>query len=581
MAIAMLYNALNLIKEHILLFEELGLRSSSLKAVTSLGFTEPTEIQEKSIPLLLEDHIDFIGQAQTGTGKTAAFTLPLLERIDTDSKDIQSIIISPTRELANQIAVEIEKLSQFEPVRTTCVYGGTPIGGQIRELKNKKPSIVVGTPGRIIDLIDRGKLKIEQCHTVILDEADEMLDMGFFDDIQLILSRVENKKIWMFSATMPKPILKLINEHFCDPQLVKVTKRVLTSDSITQQFCVVSPRNRTEALCRILDYTNDMYAIIFTRTKLGAQGLVDELNMRGFPSDALHGDMSQDQRDLNMKKFKQKKINLLVCTDVAARGIDVDNLTHVINFELPQDNEAYVHRIGRTGRGGSKGIALSIIDQGETRRLRDIERITKAKIELVTLPTLVQIRENLIAKAIGEFSKAIDNFDEKCTSYQMFHEEFGEMSSDELLRGVYSMISEQSLKRYKNARSIDVEPRKSRAASSSDKSSGRGGQRGFSRMKINLGRQDDLDVGGMIRIISRNTQIRGGEIGKIILQDNFSYFDVPERHANSLKKLNGLSFKRKTVVIEPSSFESGNSRRRPRRGGSGGSRSSRSQQRRY
>jgi ATP-dependent RNA helicase DeaD len=554
-----------------LLFSELGLKQSSLDAVAKLGFEKPSEIQEKSIPILLEDHIDFIGQAQTGTGKTAAFTLPLLERIDSNSKEIQSIIISPTRELANQIAVEIDKLSACEPVRTTCVYGGTSVSGQIRELKSKKPSIVVGTPGRVIDLIDRGALKIQNCHTVILDEADEMLDMGFFEDIQLILSRVENKKIWMFSATMPKPILKLINEHFCDPKLVKVTKKVLTSDAVTQQFCVVRRESRTEALCRLLDYTNDIYAIVFTRTKLRAQSLADELNMRGFPSDALHGDMSQDQRDINMNKFKKKKINLLVCTDVAARGIDVDNLTHVINFSLPQDNESYVHRIGRTGRGGSKGIALSIIDASEARRIRDIERITKASIERIKLPEIKDIRDVLINKAMDSFSDAIANFDENCETFAQFNEKFKDLSSEQLLRGVYSMISEQSLKRYKNAKKIDLEPR-TRKATEGDHTSRRGGrvQEGFSRFKMNVGRKDNLDIGAVIRIISRNSRVAGGDVGKISLQSNMTFFEIPTQYEKSISKLNGISFQNKVLAIEEANsviVKDGGGRRRSGGGG--------------
>ncbi|MBT4792532.1 MAG: DEAD/DEAH box helicase, partial [Halobacteriovoraceae bacterium] len=327
-----------------MLFTDLNLRASSMKAIEAMGFKEPTEIQEKSIPMLIADEIDFIGQAQTGTGKTAAFTLPLLEKLDLKARHIQAMVIAPTRELANQICEEINKLSKFEPVRTLAVYGGVSISGQLRDLRTKKPQVIVGTPGRLLDVMGRGAFDLEKCKYVILDEADEMLDMGFFDDVQEILAEVPEKKIWMFSATMPRQILNLINKHFCNPELVKVTQKILTSDSVDQKYCIVSRRDMAEALCRFLDYNQNTYAIVFMRTKVGAKELTDELNVRGFASDALHGDMSQEQRDLTMRKFKQKRISLLVCTDVAARGIDVSDLTHVINFSLPQDNESYVHR---------------------------------------------------------------------------------------------------------------------------------------------------------------------------------------------------------------------------------------------
>jgi ATP-dependent RNA helicase DeaD len=434
-----------------MLFTELNLKSSSLEAIKFMGFESPTEIQEKSIPILIEKNIDFIGQAQTGTGKTAAFTLPLLEKLDLDSRYIQAVVIAPTRELANQICVEIDKLSKFEPVRTLAVYGGVPISGQLRKLKQDRPQVIVGTPGRLLDVMGRGAFDLQKCKYVILDEADEMLDMGFFEDVQEILAQVPEKKIWMFSATMPKPILNMINKHFCDPELVRVTKKILTSDSIDQQFCIVRRRDQVEALCRYLDYKQNVYAIVFCRTKVGTKELTDELNMRGFPSDALHGDMSQEQRDLTMKKFKAKKINLLICTDVAARGIDVTDLTHVINYGLPQDNEAYVHRIGRTGRGGSKGVALSIIEPSEMRRVSQIERITKAKIEKVTLPEVSKIVEVLMAKSTNDFESLVENMNEEDKQFIAFKEHFEVKSKDELLKGLYSFIFSQSLKRYKNA----------------------------------------------------------------------------------------------------------------------------------
>jgi len=385
-------------------FINLGLKASSLQAIAKMGFENPSEIQEQAIPLLMQGDVDFIGQAQTGSGKTAAFILPLFEKLDFKNPNLQALILAPTRELANQIHEEIQKLTAFEPVRSMSVYGGTSVGLQIKDLKAKKPQIVAGTPGRVMDLIERGVLKFEHTKFVILDEADEMLDMGFFDDVQTILSGVPEKRIWMFSATMPGPIADLVNREFSNPVTVKVTKKVLTADSVDQKLVVVRRENQIEALCRYMDYSDGMYAIIFTKTKIGAKELTDELNARGYPTDALHGDMDQAARDMTMKKFKEKKITLLVCTDVAARGIDVNNLTHVINFGLPQDNESYVHRIGRTGRGGSKGISLSIVEPGELSRVGQIERITKAKIERIQLPKVNEIRERILEKSMVRFT---------------------------------------------------------------------------------------------------------------------------------------------------------------------------------
>ena len=558
-----------------MLFAELNLKSSSMKAIEALGFTEPSEIQEKSIPkLLAEIDIDFIGQAQTGTGKTAAFTLPLLEKLDLKARHIQAMIIAPTRELANQICQEIAKLSKFEPVRTLAVYGGVSIGGQLKELRTGKPQIIVGTPGRLLDVMGRGAFDLQKCRYVILDEADEMLDMGFFDDVQEILAEVPEKKIWMFSATMPKPILSMINKHFCDPELVRVTKKILTSESVDQQFCVVSRRDQAEALCRYLDYNQNSYAIVFVRTKIGVNELTDSLNARGFTADSLHGDMSQEQRDLTMKKFKQKKISLLICTDVAARGIDVTDLTHVINFSLPQDNESYVHRIGRTGRGGSKGIALSIIEPGELRRISQIERITQAKIEKIKLPEVKDIVNILMEKAVAQFETSIETFDESDESFAAFKAQFAEKSSDEILQGLYSFIFEQSLKRYKKARGLDVEAR-ARSERSGDDSRGsrdNGAQAGYNRYHITLGRENGMEPGALIKLVANNLSISGGDIGKIKIMNDFSFFELPEEHKEQVLDLSGTTWNGEKFKLQVAKPSSGGSRGGSRPSGGGGGR---------
>ncbi|MBC76256.1 MAG: hypothetical protein CME64_09600 [Halobacteriovoraceae bacterium] len=549
-----------------MLFKELNLKETSLKAIEALGFESPSEIQEKSIPLLMDGDIDFIGQAQTGTGKTAAFTLPLLEKIDFSSKDIQSLILAPTRELANQICEEIKKLSKFEPVRTLAVYGGQPVSGQLRELRRNKPQVIVGTPGRVLDFINRDALKLETCKYVILDEADEMLDMGFFDDVNTILSAAgENadKKIWMFSATMPKPILALVKQHFADPQLVKVTRKNLTADSVKQQFAVVRRRDQVEALCRYLDYHQNTYAIVFTRTKVGAKEITDELNMRGFPSDALHGDMSQEQRDLTMKKFKEKKINLLICTDVAARGIDVNDLTHVINFSLPQDNESYVHRIGRTGRGGNQGIALSIIEPSESRRIRDIERITKAKIEKIKLPKISEIKAVLREKSYTEFSESIEAFEAMGSEdFENFKEKFADVDKEDILKGAFSFIFNQSLKRYKNAQDLDVKGRErdsrdSGAARRGDRPGGARVQRGYEKFFLAFGRKDGMDPGNLIKMVSRGMGVRGSEVGRIDVKDTFSFFEMPERYKDKVLGMNSDSWNQRKISVEVAQANAG------------------------
>jgi len=556
-----------------MLFTELNLKPSSLKAVEALGFTEPTEIQEISIPKLLAKDIDFVGQAQTGTGKTAAFALPLLEKLDLTSNFIQAMIIAPTRELANQICEEVNKLSKFEHVKTLAVYGGVPISGQLRDLKKNRPQIIVGTPGRLLDVMGRGAFDLEKCRYVVLDEADEMLDMGFFDDVQEIIAEIPEKKIWMFSATMPKPILNLINKHFCDPEMVKVTKQILTSDSIDQQYCIVRSRDQAEALCRYLDFTQNVYGIVFTRTKVGAKELTDELNVRGYPSDALHGDMSQEQRDLTMRKFKEKKIHLLVCTDVAARGIDVTDLTHVVNYSLPQDNESYVHRIGRTGRGGSKGIALSIIEPSEARRISQIERITKAKIEKIELPNVDDIVGVLTNKAYIELEASIKNFSDEGERFESFKTLFDNVPQEDVLKGLYSFIFSQSIKRYKNARSLDLDVKAPRERAERGERTERGdrsengAQAGYQRFHITLGREKGMEPGELIRLVSRSLDIKGSEVGKISILNDFSFFELPEVYQSQALDLSKFDWNGEPISIQVAKGRSDDRERGPRRSG--------------
>lgn len=559
-----------------MLFEELNLKEASLEAVRELGFESPTEIQEMSIPALLEADIDFIGQAQTGTGKTAAFTFPLLEKLNFKKKKIQAIILAPTRELANQICEEVKKLSKFAPINTFSIYGGTSVSGQIRDMKRTRPQILVGTPGRTLDFLRRGLLELDECRFVVLDEADEMLDMGFFDDVNEIVSSIKDKNTWMFSATMPAPILKMINKEFKDPKIVKVTKKILTTAQVTQQYCLVRNRNHSEALTRYLDFYENSYAIVFTRTKVQAKELTDLLNERGYTADALHGDMSQDQRDLTMKKFKAKKVHLLVCTDVAARGIDVDNLTHVINYGLPQDNEAYVHRIGRTGRGSSTGIALSLVDPNERRRLRDIERITSAKIEEVQLPTVEAIMEVMTRKAFAKFTVSLERNFKDNTGFAAFMEEFKDADKEDILKATYASVFEENFKRYQNARSIEAtaSAEKGQRGERGERSAS-GAQSGYERFFLNVGKTQGLETGGLIRLVANGINVRGSEIGKINIRDTFSFFEVPEQYKDQILGMNDTNWENNTLSLEVAKAEkrSGGPRRGgPRSGGGGGSR---------
>ena len=526
-------------------FKELGLKESSLKAIEKMGFETPSEIQTQAVPVLMSGDVDFIGQAQTGSGKTAAFVLPLLEKLDFKSPALQALILAPTRELANQINEEIQKLSAFEPIRSMSVYGGTSVGLQIKDFKSKKPQVVAGTPGRVMDLIDRGVLKFDATKFVVLDEADEMLDMGFFDDVTDIISKIPEKRIWMFSATLPAPIANLVNKEFSNPVTVRVTKKVLTADSVEQKAVVVRRENGIEALCRYMDFSDDMYAIIFTRTKIGAKELTDELNARGYPTDALHGDMDQAARDMTMRKFKEKKINLLVCTDVAARGIDVNNLTHVINFGLPQDNESYVHRIGRTGRGGSKGISLSIIEPNEQGRVGQIERLTKAKIERVFLPKVNEIREKILEKSLQRFTAHIDSFhDEDVLHYDTFKAKFDEVSKEDIVKGIYGFMFENTLKRYQKAQEIDVAPR------GQDRPQGVRVQSGMQRFFINLGTMDGANPGELLRFVSTATGISGRNIGRIETKEKFAFIEAPSEFTDQMMNLKGEMFGSRRVSIE-------------------------------
>jgi ATP-dependent RNA helicase DeaD len=385
-------------------FAEFGLEPDVLQAVSEMGFEEATPIQAKSIPVVLSGR-DMIGQAQTGTGKTAAFGIPLVNKIPATEDRIVALIMAPTRELAIQVAEEIEKLGKFKGIRSLAIYGGQDINRQIRSLR-RKPQIIIGTPGRLLDHINRKTIRLDDVRTVVLDEADEMLDMGFMDDIQTILKLVpEERQTLLFSATMPYNIQKLAQQFLKNPEHISVIPKQVSAPSIQQYYIEVQERMKFDALCRLIDMEPPELAIIFGRTKRRVAELTEALAKRGYAADGLHGDLSQNQRDAVMRKFRDGTIDMLVATDVAARGLDVSGVTHVINFDLPQDPESYVHRIGRTGRAGKEGTSWTFVTPREMDHLRFIEKITRHRIAKKPLPTLAEAlegKQRVVAERIME-----------------------------------------------------------------------------------------------------------------------------------------------------------------------------------
>jgi ATP-dependent RNA helicase DeaD len=456
------------------------------EAVDAMGFEKPSDIQEQAIPILLDYEGDFVGQAQTGTGKTAAFLLPLLEKMDTSSRDVEALVIAPTRELAGQVQQELQKLSRFMGVRSTTVYGGTSYSIQERALKKDRAQIVVGTPGRIIDLIKKGTLKLNNCKNLILDEADEMLNMGFLEDVQSIITSLpEEKRIWMFSATMPGPIANLVKREFTDPQFVKVKKQNLTNDNILQQYCVLNRRDFTKGLRIVLASQSDCFGIVFCETRMECKTVADGLIDLGISAGALHGEMGQAQREATMKRFKAKKLSVLVCTDIAARGIDVSHITHVFNLGLPRQLESYVHRIGRTGRAGEKGVAISFIQRNERGQLKRIEAMTNQKLIPFDMPKASDLKK---LKIEGELTKmnslrdAVTNTEEDFildASYEEFENYFSELDKDQTLKLLFSYRFNRELRMLEEGLKL-----------SEVKSGGGGGSRA-GRVRRTSGARDD------------------------------------------------------------------------------------------
>ena len=507
-------------------FKELGLSENMINALEKKGFTNPTPIQKKAIPILLEGNLDIIGQAQTGTGKTAAFGIPMVETLNEGSKDVQALILAPTRELAIQVSDEINSLKGNKNLKVIPVYGGQSITEQIRKLK-KGVDIVVGTPGRVLDHLKRGNLKLHNVSYVVLDEADEMLDMGFIDDVEEILRYTNpDKKMLLFSATLPRKIMGLAKKYMRKYEVISVKKEQLTTNTVEQIYYEVRSSDKFEALCRTIDMNNDFYGLVFCKTRADVNDVANKLANRGYKAEGIHGDIVQNQRERILSRFKNKRSNILVATDVAARGIDINNLTHVINYSLPQNPESYVHRIGRTGRAGRRGTAITFVQPDEFRKLKYIKKIAKTDIEKRELPTV----EDIIS---AKKSSVIDNI-LKIVSSEEYSEEYldiakkllEENDAEKVIASLlkYTFQDELNEKRYgkiKPTRSVKEV------------------KEGQSRLFVALGKKDGMNPRKLVEYLEDKTNVRGRYIDDVAVFENFSYITVSSRDAEKIIKTIG------------------------------------------
>lgn len=552
-------------------FEELGVNEEIRRAITELGFEHPMPVQEEVIPYLLGHGNDVIALAQTGTGKTAAFGIPLLQRIDPTQRHTQAIVLSPTRELCLQIADDLKDFSKYiRGVNVVAVYGGTSIVDQIHTLKHGA-QIIVATPGRLIDLMNRGVAKLDAVENVVLDEADEMLNMGFADSINAIFEGVPaDRNTLLFSATMSREIERIAKSYLHDFKEIVVGSRNEGAESVNHIYYMVNAKDKYLALKRIVDYYPRIFAIIFCRTKKETQEVADKLIRDGYNAESLHGDLSQQQRDLTMQKFRQHLTQLLVATDVAARGLDVDDLTHVINYGLPDDIESYTHRSGRTGRAGKKGTSISIIHSREKRKVRDIEREIGKDFVDGTLPTPKEICTKQLYKAIDEIEKADVDEDEIAPFMEDINRHFEYVDKEDILKKIVSLEFGRFLKYYADAPEI-LKPTNDRATRNAE-GRGKGGtttrqrgprkaEAGFKRLFINLGKNDGFYPGEVMQFINRHVDGRQ-EVGHIDLLSKFAYIEVPEQDAQKvMNALDGATYRGRSVRCNDADSRAGGNTR--------------------
>ncbi|MDR2282313.1 MAG: DEAD/DEAH box helicase [Sphingobacterium sp.] len=560
-------------------FLELGIREEVVNAISELGFEKPSEIQEKAIPVLLTGNDDFVGLAQTGTGKTAAFGLPLLEQLDFSQKQPQALVLCPTRELCLQISKDLEKFAKYiDNVHVVAVYGGANISDQLRQIR-RGVQIVVATPGRMLDIIGRNAIDFSQVKYVVLDEADEMLNMGFKEDINNILSETpDDKKTWLFSATMPTEVRRIAKNYMTDPVEMTVGTKNTGNANIDHQYYLIKARDKYAAFKRIVDSNPDIFGIVFCRTKIETQEIAEALIKDGYNADSLHGDLSQQQRDKVMKRYRDRSLQLLIATDVAARGIDVNNITHVINFSLPDEIENYTHRSGRTARAGKTGISISLINIKEQSKIRQLEKVIGKTFERKQVPQGPEVVEKQLLTIINKVQNVEVNEDQINPFLPQIMEGFESLSKEEIVKRFASLEFNRFLEYYNNAPDLNIDARgdgrESRDGRDRGERGSRAGSKGYTRLFMNLGAVDEFSRGDMLGFICNNAKISGKSIGKIDMKGVFTFFEVQDEEVNKVfEGFKAVDFNGRQVRIEVSG-DSGRSDRggRSRGGERGGER---------
>ena len=550
-----------------LIFNTMGLSPDLLKGIEELGFEKPTPIQEKILPIFFEKENDIVGLAQTGTGKTAAFGLPIIEQIDIGNKSVQALILSPTRELCIQISKDLRNYSKFiKGLQVVPVYGGASIDTQIKALK-KGVHIIVATPGRMLDLINRKVAKIGNVKTVVLDEADEMLNMGFRDDLDSILEKTPGiKRTLLFSATMPKDVARIAKDYMNSPIEITVGTQNAGAENIRHIYYQVHAHNRYLALKRIADINPNIYGIVFCRTRRETKDVADKLIKDGYNADAIHGDLSQSQRDHVMKRFREKTLQMLVATDVAARGIDVNDISHIINYNLPEDNEVYTHRSGRTGRAGKSGVSIAIVNYREKSRIPQIEKNIRKNFERLPVPGGAEICQKQLFKLIDRMEKVEVDEAQIAPFMDTVNKKLEWLSKEQIIKHFVSLEFNRFLEYYKNAPDLnekaDNKPDKRDNRDNRDTPNrrnerghndrhGRRGKNGNTRFFINIGKKDGVIPVNIIGMINDNTKDRDINIGAIDIKDSFSFFEVGEKYTSKiLTSFNDSKFKGRRVRVD-------------------------------
>ena len=538
-------------------FENLGLSSQVLKGIEELGFVTPTPVQEKVIPVLLESNKDIIGLAQTGTGKTAAFGLPIIERIDTSEKVVSALVLSPTRELCIQITRDMQNFAKYaKNIDIVAVYGGARIDTQMKALR-KGVNIIVATPGRINDLLNRGVADVSNVNTVVLDEADEMLNMGFRDELDAILERTpKEKRTLLFSATMSKEVARIAGSYMNKPVELTVGKQNSGADNVKHIYYQVHAKDRYLALKRIADFNPDIYGIVFCRTREETKDVAEKLIKDGYNADAIHGDLSQPARDQVMKRFRERSLQMLVATDVAARGLDVNNISHVVNYNLPEDIEVYTHRSGRTGRADKSGVSIAIVNYREKSRIPLIERSMGKKFDKKPVPSGGEICTRQLFSLIDRMEKVTVDEDQIEPFMERVNKKLDLLSKEEIIKRFVSLEFNRFVEYYKNAEDINDtapsrEKRKRKSESQPRDRKPRRSSGKFSRVFINIGKKDRLQPKNIIGLINDSTGDRDINVGEIEIKDSFSFFEIGEQHGDKvIKSLEGKSYKGRALRVE-------------------------------